>query len=155
MEDGEINIGNVMSIREKVDPKSILPSVKLIDLPESIPSKGTFVVKKYHLVNDDQIIGNMSISTDKINKVSWINQVNVENEYQGRGFGLSAHIMAIEKSLIEGNSFETHDWSHTNGSKHIWEALARKGIAKLIEPFEPDGNGKYIGCYEIISESIK
>jgi hypothetical protein len=149
MESGEINIGNVLLIHEKVDPGKSLPKVELKYIEELTFVKGTYKIDKYNLDNGDQEVGKMSIITDAKNHISWINEVEVNDEYKGKGFGLAAHVIAIERSLKEGNNFRTHDWSHSEGSKKIWEVLEKKGVAKVIEPFKPDGNGKYIGHYEI------
>jgi len=141
-------------IREQIDPNRTLPEVKLQISPENVATLGTLVHTKYDLKNGDNKVGEMSINTDKINHVSWIYPINIEDNYQGKGFGLATHVAVIEKSLREGNSLKTHDWSHTEGSKHIWETLAQKGVAKTIEPFKTDDNGKYIGEYEVTLDSI-
>jgi len=146
---------NIISIREKIDPQKTLPNINLQVSPENIPNIGSLTNTKYDLLNDGQIVGNMSINIDKINHQSWIYPIEIKNEYKSKGFGLAAHISAAEKSLKEGNDFRTHDWSHTEGSKHIWDTLVEKGIAKIIEPFKSDGDGKYIGHCKITLDSIK
>lgn len=146
---------NINFIRQKIDPEKTLPNIQLQISKENMPNSGSLVFTKYDLINDGQMVGKMTIDTDKFNHMSWIKQINIEEDCKGKGFGLAAHVVAIEKSLQEGNKFRTHDWSHSEGSKHIWDVLAKKGVAKIIEPFEPDDNGKYIGHYEVTSELLK
>lgn len=142
----------INSIHQLIDPEKTLPAINLEISSDNMATLGTLTHTKYDLKHNGQLIGKMSINTDKINHKSWIYPINIDEQFQGKGFGMSAHIAAIDKSLREGHSLTTHDWSHTQGSKHIWDILADKGVAKIIEPFQADDNEKYVG--DFIVESL-
>lgn len=136
-------------VREVVDPDHTLPKVDLNIAPDNVPTKGTLLFTKYDVTNEGSIIGELTINTNKIQKTAWTNRVNINEELRGQGYGLSAYVTAIEMCLKEGVTFRTHDWSQTAEAKRIWEILANKGIATEVEPFTPDGNGRFNGHYEV------
>lgn len=153
MGDGTTKSKDVMSniawVREKVDPEHTLPMVDLPISSDNVPVRGTLVYTKYDIVHTGKIIGEVTVNTDKIHHVSWTNKVNIDEEYRGQGIGLSTYVTVIERSLSEGNAFRTHDWSQTTGAKRIWDTLVEKGVATVIEPFVPDGTGRFNGHCEV------
>lgn len=139
------------SIRERVDPDHTLPMVALKVSADNIPIKGILITTKYDIIHLGQKMGWVNLTVDKkIHTAHFAGiEVNESVRGKGKGFGLSTYLEAIEMSLLEGNTFETHEWSQTAGAKRIWEILAAKGVAKEIEPFVPDGFGRFNGKYVI------
>lgn len=136
-------------VREAVDPNNTLPKVNLDISPDNIPARGTLIFTKYDVANEGNVIGELTVNTNKIQKTAWTNRVNINEELRGKGYGLSAYVTAIEMCLKEGITFRTHDWSQTAEAKRVWEILADKGVATVVEPFTPDGTGRYNGHYEV------
>ncbi len=140
---------SVAWVREKVDPEHTLPEVILSIAPDNIPVRGTLVFTKYAVTHEGEVVGEITVNTDKIRHICWTNNVRIDEKYRGKGLGLSTYITAIEQSLNEGNKFRTHDWSQTPAAKRIWDILVEKGAAKVIEPFVPDGHGRFSGHCEV------
>ena len=75
---------NTNIIRERVDSNKTLPEVKLEISTDNMPNIGTLASTKFDLKNGDEMVGKMSVTTDKIGHISWINQINIGKEYQGK-----------------------------------------------------------------------
>lgn len=143
-------------VREKIDPDHTLPDINLIISPDDIGGKGTFISTQYDVWHDGQIIGDVRVTELTKQKVAYTERIHVNEELRGKGFGYGMAIYAkiIEASVGKGYTFRTHDWSQTEGAKHVWEILAEKGVATIIEPFTPDGTGRYLGHYEVRPQKI-
>ena len=142
-------VSDVAWVRERVDPEHTLPKVELPVSPDNLYMRGTLVFTKYDVVHEGRTIGEVTINTDLVNHACWTNKVHIDEEFRGQGFGLSTYVSAIEKSLSEGYTFRTHDWSQTTEAKHVWDILVEKGVATVVEPFVPDGRGRFNGHCEV------
>ena len=138
-------------IKNKIDPQNTLPLVSLVKDPTKRTGMGTLVPTDMLMFHEGAQIGHTTLITDKSGGAAWFNGIEIDSAFRGKGFGLATYLAAIKKTACEGFTFRTHDWSQTEGAKRIWDLLVEKGVAKVIEPFMPDGNGKYNGKCEIKS----
>ena len=147
--DSRINRAN--EIAETIDPAHVLPAVEIIADPSVKTSRGTFVPQESLIMHEGQQIGECVIVSDKKGKVRWFSGVSVNET--GKGFGSSAYKSAIEQAMLDGYSFQTHEYSQSAGAKKVWERLADAGVARVVEEFKSDGDGKFLGHY--IIDAIK
>ncbi len=138
-------------VREKIDPNHTLPEVRLTVSPDNAGGKGTFISTQYDVWHDGKIIGDVRVTESTKRKISFTERIHVDEELRGKGlgFGMAIYTKIIEDSIGKGYTFRSHEWSQTEGAKHLWEILAEKGVATVIEPFKPDGAGSYLGHYEV------
>lgn len=119
-------------IRERIDPNKTLPSVTLQEEPGP-EIKGTLISNKKAIVFNDQTVGTVTITNDTKNKVSFINQIVLEDSYRGKGLGLATYVTVIEDALSRGHHFRTHDWSQSEEAKKIWDKLVDADLAVIKE----------------------
>lgn len=99
------------------------------------------------ITHGGEVIGKCTVASNNKQKMRWFNGVEVDEK--GKGYGMAAYKTVIEKAMLDGYGFQTHDWSQTEGAKKVWERLANRGVAREVRPFVEAGNGKYDGHYVI------
>lgn len=137
-------------IRHKVDPDNTLPNV-VLEREEAGSKQGTLIPTSYRVLHNGEVIGKTTLVKDRKSKTAWFTGVKVDDSHRGSGFGLAAYVAGIELAIQDGLTFRTHDWSQSQGAKHIWDILVEKGVAKVVEPFKSDRNGKFMGHCEVLS----
>lgn len=150
------------SIRERIDPDGTLPVVELD--PYDVVSWGKEEYRESMDILVDASIGidktvSGSVGTCIIytenyptrNKAVFSN-IDIDEDLHGRGIGLAVYAAAIDLAHQRGLSFETHGYNQTAKAKRIWEILAAKGVAEVIEPFRPsdtDFSDRFNGHYRV------
>lgn len=140
---------NPAEVRMRVDPSGTLPEITLREQP-SPKNRGTLVSVTRDILYKGEKIGSVTVTTNERQKVSYINQVVVDEGYRGHGFGLSTYVSVIEEVLSKGFIFRTHDWSQSKEAKKIWDRLVDANLAQIKEKFSEDEDSKYHGVLEII-----
>ena len=85
--------------------------------------------------------------SDNADRARWFNGIEVNEK--GKGFGTATYKAAIERAMLDGYDFQTHEWSQTEGARRVCDRLAQAGVARVEEEFTPDGNGKFNGRYVV------
>lgn len=137
-------------VRELVDPNGTLPPVDFsvyltqehagygIVREQALITAGGLTVGECHLV---------TLSPPYDTKMNF-DGINLQTEYIGKGFGLGAYVRAIEIAHERGLPFTTQDSTQSKYAKHIWELLAAKGAAVVVEEFQDSiFSGKFEGKY--------
>jgi hypothetical protein len=140
-----------LEVELAIDPDHTLPDVSLVSnmtRPQQRAhqsGRGSLVTENFIIAHNGQTVGSATIGTDRVAKERWFNGIRVNEP--GKGFGTAAYKEAIEASLIEGYSFRTQGTTQSASAKNVWERLAGKGVARVVEPFVPNGdmfNGHYV-----------
>ncbi len=141
----------MLTVRETVDPSHTLPSVEL--KPVRIQEWEGLTRIKMTIVAEGEEVGECDIvlETSSHNQVAHFDGIEINEKERGRGIGMAAYLLAIELSHGRGLPFETQDYDQTASSKRIWEALAEKGVAQVIEPFRPSQvrEDRFIGKFRV------
>jgi hypothetical protein len=134
-----------------IDPDGVLPEVTIVSDPSYRTARGSMVPQHSLIKQGDEVVGSCIVVTDRHAKARWFNGISVEQP--GKGFGSAAYKAAITGAMREGYDFQTHEWSQTAAAAKVWERLAAAGVARVVEPFEPAGEGKLTGKYVVDSAS--
>lgn len=139
------------SVRELVDPNHTLPSVEL--KPIRVQKWEGLTREKMAIVADGTEVGECDIvtETDLNSQIAHFDGIEIDKDERGRGIGMAAYLLAIELSHSRGLPFETQDYDQTAYSKRIWEALAEKGVAQVVEPFKTSHvrEDRFTGKYRV------
>lgn len=142
---------NPDKVRSTIDPNNTLPSIKLREQP-GIQATGSLVPRTRDILYEGKAIGVVTVISNNNEKVSYINQITIDEKYRGRGIGLSTYVQIIQDVLSEGFTFRTHDWSQSEASRKIWDVFVDAGLAQVKEKFVKDTDGKFHGVLEISPE---
>ncbi len=154
------------TIRQIMDPEGTLPVVELVPDP-GVPHPSNRPPERVAIMHEGTAIGkaNMErVSTAARTHEVWLNGVNVVEQIDGKpirghGYGMAAHIAAMEAAHANGDTFRTHDLTHTEASARVWAKFIDAGIAQVVEPFRPVSvttttgeviNGLYAGHAQIL-----
>lgn len=138
-------------IRKLIDPYDTLPCVEL-DVRQT--QEWTNLMREKVVVTDgfDQI-GFCDLVTETATGSSKVHfdEVEINKEKRGKGFGLATYVLAIELAHSRRLPFETQDYNQTVHAKRIWELLASRGIADVVKPFQPsmEWEGRFIGKFQV------
>jgi hypothetical protein len=138
--------------REMLDPNCTLPNVRL-DVVRA-HDFGHLLRDQIAIVKDDEIVGNCDLVSEIHSESRFAHFDGIEihdAENRSRGIGLAAYILAIEMSHARGFDFETQNYDLTEHSKKVWEHMAKKSVAMVIEPFTPSRirEGRFVGKYRV------
>jgi hypothetical protein len=147
----DLQLDRAAEIAMAIDPQHTLPDVELIPNPTRIQqiARGSLTDMDYVITYQGVKIGKSTLVTDKSAGERWFNGIEIDGAPRREGFGMATYKAAIVGSLAEGISFRTHGWTQSEGSKNVWDSLARRGAARIIEPFKRANDGKYLGHYVI------
>jgi hypothetical protein len=138
-------------IRKSVDPKHILPNVELV--VRNSYEWDHLVRDQMDIVYNGKQVGKCNIvsETDISAPFAHFDGIEIVEDMRGKGIGLAAYILAIEISHSRGLPFETQNWAQKPGAKKIWELLADRGVAEIIEPFTPSETfeGQFNGKFRV------
>lgn len=139
------------SIRDTLDPNQTLPNVWL-DIAKS-HDFGHMTRDQINIMENDDRVGHCDIVAER-EPVPFAHFDGIEihdEKNRGRGIGLATYILAIEFAHSHGFDFETQNWELTTHAKKVWEHLAAKSVAEIVQPFEPSPRveGKFIGKYRV------
>lgn len=141
------NLQRAVEVGMAIDPEGVLPVVEIVPDPQYKTPRGTYITQRSLIMHGQERVGTCTLVMDKGNKASWFNGIEVDTK--GAGFGSAAYKVAAQSAMRNGYDFTTHDWSQTESSKKVWDRLVDRGVAQAIEPFKPDGHGRYVGKYVI------
>lgn len=147
----ELNRQRAAEVVAAIDPDHRLPKVSVIANPDHQKVRGTYIPVDHQIVHDGNIIGTCTVVSSLRTKERWFHGVRVDEALRGNGFGMATYKTAIEQAMLDGFDFRTEDWSQTVGAKKVWETLAEKGVAQVVDGFTPDGTGHFNGHYVIPS----
>jgi hypothetical protein len=140
-------------VRDLVDPNGTLPPVDLdvSGVQDYAASYGVFR-EHVNIMSGDTRVGHCDLITlsPPYDRKVHFDGINIDDDHrgEGRGYGLSAYVAAIEIAHAKGLSFETQDDTQSVHAKHIWEILAATGAAVVVEEFTPSiYEGKFVGKY--------
>lgn len=139
------------SLREILDPNQTLPNVRL-DVMQAYDF-GFMTRDQIAIMEGDEQVGHCDVVVET-SPVRFAHFDGIEihdKNNRGRGLGLATYILAIEMAHSRGFDFETQNWELTSHSKKVWEHLAAKSIAQVIQPFEssPCNEGRFVGKYRV------
>lgn len=146
------DIARAHEVAMAIDPEGVLPDVSVVPDPSARVGRGSLVPQQSLIMHGDVQVGKCTLMSDNKTRARWFNGIEVTEK--GAGFGSAAYKDAITSAMVDGYSFQTHGWSQTEGAKRVWERFAEAGIARVVEPFAPDGHGKYTGHYVIDAAEI-
>lgn len=144
------------TVREILDPEQTLPEVQLETLLTH--DVGYLRRDKFAITENGERIGHCDLIDEAANgrRFAHFDGIEIVEEhngepYRGRGYGLAAYILAIELAQSRGIDFETQNYELTQHSKKVWEHLAAKSIAQVVEPFTPSPRfeGRVVGKYRV------
>lgn len=139
-----------LEVARAIDPDDSLPRVELVHDPGS---RARGASEKYLILHGDQRVGTCVILTDTSLRMRSFGGINIDPPNRGQGFATATYKTAIEDSVGRGFGFATHDWTQNEGTKAVWEKLAARGVARVVEPFtaetDPKQAGRYRGRYVI------
>ena len=141
----------MLTIRETVDPTNTLPSVEL--KPIRIQEWEGLTREKLAIVAEGDEVGQCDIvlETNPHSQAAHFDGIEISEKKRGSGIGMAAYLLAIELAHSRGLPFETQDYDQTANSKRIWEVLAEKGVAQVMEPFKPSQvrEDRFVGKFRV------
>ncbi len=141
--------------RELLDPNHTLPAVHLNTV--SSHDFGFIMRDTIDVVADDKSVGRLDLvsETHSDERFAHFDGIEIDENVRGRGIGLATYILAFELSHARGFNFQTQNWELTKYSKKVWEHMADKSVAQVIEPFTPSPRkeGRFIGKYVVPLQS--
>jgi GNAT superfamily N-acetyltransferase len=137
--------------RELFDPNHTLPEVRLDTVFSH--DAGFMIRDKLSIVTEEETVGNLDLVSEihDDERFAHFDGIEIDEDKRGRGIGLATYILAIERSHERGFNFQTQNWELTQYSKKVWEHLAEKAVAQVVEPFTPSPRkeGRFIGKYVV------
>ena len=136
-------------IRQLLDPNHTLPIVRL----DTIKSYNfDYLLRdQINIVAEDEVVGKLDLvsETHGAERFAHFDGIEIKEESRGLGIGLATYALAIEMSHARNFDFQTQNYELTEHSKKVWENLAKKGIAQVVEPFTPSQRfeGRFLGKY--------
>lgn len=130
-------------LRELIDPNHTLPPVELRTERKQEWVGSGLVREDERIYLDGEAVGECTIVTQTSPDDSKVHFDGIEvyddnnQNNRGRGIGLVTYLLAIERAHERNLPFETQDATQTGNAKRIWELLAQRGVAQVIEPFHP------------------
>lgn len=119
-----------------MDPEGTLPQVSLVlDETRLQATAGSLLPQHYNIVHEGQTVGRTTIvENTRRKREAFFNEININEELRGRGFGMATYIAAIEHAHSKGETFRTHDWTQTEAAAKVWGKFIDAGIAEIVEP---------------------
>lgn len=142
---------HMSDIRALLDPDHTLPSIEL--KTNRVQGYGDLLREDEQVYLDGEVVGDCTIVTQSNPEGPKVHfdGIAIYQDQRGRGIGLATYLAAIERAQKRGFPFETQDATQTGNAKRIWELLAQKGVAEVIEPFKPirGREDRYEGKYRV------
>ncbi|MFZ1301835.1 MAG: GNAT family N-acetyltransferase [Candidatus Microsaccharimonas sp.] len=138
-------------LRELLDPHHTLPAVRLDTVRDY--DFGYLLRDQMNIVVEDEVIGKLDLVSEIHNteRFAHFDGVEIDQSMRGRGIGLATYALAIEISHARNFDFQTQNYELTEHSKKVWERLADKGVAQVVEPFTPSPrfDDRFVGKYRV------
>lgn len=137
--------------RESLDPHRTLPQVRF-DVIKSYDF-GYLLRDQMSIIAEDEVIGKLDLVSEVLDteRFAHFDGIEIKESMRGRGLGLATYALAVEMSHARNFDFQTQNYELTEHSKKVWEHLAKKGIAQVVEPFIPSQRfeGRFVGKYRV------
>ena len=137
-------------VREAIDPNGTLPQVDF-NVYKVQNHDGYGVVREQaQIMTGSLVVGTCDLITlsPPYERKMHFDGITVEDEHIGDGYGLGAYVAAIERAHDRGLPFATQESTQSIHAKRIWELLAARGVAVVIEEFRDSiYEGKFEGKY--------
>ncbi len=138
-------------LRELLDPNHTLPVVRLDTIRNY--DFGHLLRDQMNIVVGDKPAGRLDLVSEvhATERFAHFDGIEIEESMRGRGVGLATYALAIEMSHDRNFDFQTQNYELTEHSKKIWEHLAKKGVADVVEPFVPSQrfSDRFTGKYRV------
>jgi hypothetical protein len=143
---------NMTTPRELLDPNHTLPNVRLDVV--GAHDFGHLLRDQIEMFEDDEYVGYCDLVSEIHSESRFAHFDGIEicdSSKRGKGIGLATYILAIEMSHARDFDFETQNYELTEHSKKVWEHMAAKSVATVIEPFTPSQRfeGRFVGKYRV------
>lgn len=137
--------------RELLDPNHTLPEVCLI--VDKSDDSGDLLYEEMSIIAEDEAIGTLNLVSEihDTERIAHFDGIEINQSKRKKGLGIAAYLLAIELSHDRKFDFQTQNFELTEHSKKIWEQLAKKGIAEVVEPFVPSQRieNRFVGKYRV------
>ncbi len=123
-------------LRHVIDPGETLPPVQL-----RVQSR-TYEVETYGAYALSSCVGRISIGRENTYDAFAVRSSYVDEQLQGKGYGLSMYLGAAALAYIAGFELRS-DSMVSRDAARVWLRLQNKGLAHIEEPFHWRGMEEY------------
>jgi len=118
---------------------------------------GYLIREKFNIIDGNEEVGHGDLVSEVVgeSRFAHFDGIEVEEGKRGRGIGLATYVLAIEMSHSRGFDFQPQNYELTPYSKKVWEYLAEKAVAEIVELFTPSlrFDGRFVGKYRVPTKS--